>query len=81
MHYNINYTNEPNKAAKAVADIIDYLGDAKYNEISGMISRVTHCGHFAMYCSLAGIQGYPVIAWYEHYHGAGSWKQEQLDGL
>lgn len=80
-HYDIDYSKSPAPAFDAVQDIIDYLGKKKYNEISPMISLVTHCGQFTMYCSLAGIKGFPVRAWYEHYHGEGTWKQEEVDGL
>lgn len=80
-HYDIDYSKSPAPAFDAVQDIIDYLGKKKYNEISPMISLVTHCGQFTMYCSIAGIHGFPVRAWYEHYHGQGSWKQEEVDGL
>ena len=80
-HYDIDYSKSPAPTFDAVQDIIDYLGEKKYKEISPMISRITHCGQFAMYCSIAGIHGFPVRAWYEHYHGRGSWKQEEVDGL
>ena len=56
-------------------------GKAKYAEVSPMMAEVTNCGQFAMFCSLAGIQGFPVRAWYEHFHGQGSWKPEELEGM
>lgn len=81
MHYTRDYTNSPTKAFDAVQDIIDYLGKTKYDKIAPWMARVSHCGNFAMFCALAGIQGYPVIAWYEHFHGQDSWKPEQLEYL
>ncbi len=81
MKTTISYKDSPSPAFDAVQDIIDYLGTERYNKLSPAISLVTNCGQFAMYCSLAGIHGFPVRAWYEHYHGQGSWKQEELDGL
>lgn len=81
MKTTINYNNSPAPAFDAVQDIIDYLGTERYNKLSGAMSLVTHCGQFAMYCSLAGIHGFPVKAWYEHYHGEGSWKPEEMEDL
>lgn len=81
MKTTISYANSPAPAFDAVQDIIDYLGEERYNKISPLISYVTNCGQFAMLCSLAGIHGFPVKAWYEHYHGQGSWKPEQLEDL
>lgn len=81
MHTTVSYHNSPSPAFDAVQDIIDYLGKAKYAEVSPMMAEVTNCGQFAMFCSLAGIQGFPVRAWYEHFHGQGSWKPEELEGM
>lgn len=80
MHTTIDYSKSPAPQCDAVNDIKDYLGP-KWDQVSEMMRSVTHCGHFAMYCSLAGISGYPVCAWYELYHGQGSWKGEQLDDI
>lgn len=81
MHNTIDYGKSPAPAFDAVQDIIDYLGKDKYDKVAPEMAKLTNCGQFAMYCSLAGIQGFPVKAWYEHFHGQGSWKQEQLDEL
>lgn len=81
MHYTIDYSKSPAKAFDAVEDIRDYLGRKRYDLLKVEMGKVKHCGQFAMYCSLAGIHGYPVIAWYEHCQGQSSWKPEQLDDL
>lgn len=73
MHTNIDYKKSPAPAFDAVQDIIDYMGKEKYNDISPMMAKVTSCGLFSNYCALAGIQGFPVKAWYEHFHGQGTW--------
>lgn len=81
MHYNVDYTDHPNKAKAAVSDILDFLGTERFEKLVPEMAKITHCGNFAMYCALAGIEGYPVIAWYESFHGEGTWKPEQLEYL
>lgn len=81
MHTTIDYSNRPAKAFDAVEDIKKWFGPEKWEKVSPMMAAVKHCGNFAMYASLGGVQGYPVIAWYELYHGQGSWKPEELEGL
>lgn len=79
MHTTIDYNKSPAPAFDAVEDIKDYLGTEKYAKISPEMAKLTNCGAFAMYCSLAGIHGFPVKAWYEHFHGQCSWKQSELE--
>lgn len=81
MHNTIDYSKSPAPAFDAVQDVMDWLGPERYNKLSGQMSLITNCGQFALICSFAGIHGFPVKAWYEHYHGQGTWKPEQLDYL
>lgn len=74
MHTTIDYSGSPSMAFDAVEDIKEWLGKAKWDEISPMMAKVTDCEQFRMYAWLAGVQGFPVKAWYEIYHGQGSWK-------
>ena len=78
-HYTTDYSKSVAPHFDAVQDIIDYLGAERYAKIAPEMAKLKHCGAFAMYCSLAGIQGFPAKAWYEHFQGQGSWKPEQLD--
>lgn len=78
MHNTVDYSKSPTPAFDAVEDIKDWVGKDRWDAISAEMAKVTRCHQFALYASLAGIQGYPVIAWYELYHGQGSWKQEEL---
>lgn len=73
MHTDISYKNEPAPRHKAIEDIKDWLGMPKYNEIRPMMTRVTNVKQFSFYCGLAGIQGFPVMAWYDSFHGEGAW--------
>lgn len=80
MKYTRSYKDSLSPNFDAVEDIKEYLGADKFTKLGqeGM-SQVFNCAQFALYASLAGIEGFPVIAWYEHYHGQGSWKQEEFD--
>ena len=73
MHKTIDYGKSPSPQFDAVEDIHDWLGDS-YDKIAAELSQVKDCEQFAFWCSFAGISGFPVKAWYEHFHGQGSWK-------
>lgn len=81
MHNTIDYGKSPSPAFDAVEDIKSWLGPKRWAKLQPEMSKVKHCGNFAMFCALAGIQGYPVRAWYELINGQGSWKAEQLEYL
>jgi hypothetical protein len=72
-HYDISYSKSPAPNFDAVQDIIEWLGIERFQHLSKKMMEVKHCGTWRMALSLAGIQGFPVIAWYEHIHGQGSW--------
>jgi hypothetical protein len=79
MHVDIDYTNRSTAAFDAVEDIKEYLGQKKFDEISPEFAKVTDCKQFRFYCMLGGIRGFPVKAWYESFHGQGSWKEPTDD--
>lgn len=79
MHSTIDYRNSPAPQHDAVNDIKDYLGIARWNAVSEEMRKVTNCAQFALHCSFMGISGFPVRAWYELYHGEGSWDESALD--
>lgn len=68
-----DYGQSPAKAFDAVEDIREYLGEVRWTAVSPQMAQVRDPKQFAFYCMLAGIEGYPVEAWYELYHGGGSW--------
>lgn len=72
----IDYKSSPAPAFDAVEDVIFWLGKS-YDKIAREMALVKDCRTFAFYCRFVGIQGFPVKAWYEHFHGQGSWKDEQ----
>jgi hypothetical protein len=74
MSNTINYTNRTTPAFDAVVDIQEWMGKDRWNKISPEMAKVRNREQFALYASLAGVHGFPVKAWYELYHGQGSWR-------
>ena len=75
-HYTIDYSKSPAKAFDEVEDIKEYLGD-RYDHMVELIENVSDCERFTFYCSMMGISGFPVKAWYEHFHGQNSYKETE----
>lgn len=67
-HYTINYNGLSPQARhdKAIADIIEYMGAERYAKLTLMFSERSPMtmSHFEFACSFAGVQGWPVRAWY-----------------
>lgn len=72
MKTTIDYTNSPAKNFDAVEDVKDWLG-ARYDALASEMRNVRNPKYFTFYCSLAGIEGFPVQAWYDHFHGEGKY--------
>lgn len=73
MHNTIDYSKSPSPASDAVNDIKEWLGQDRWDRVSPELAKVTNADAFTMLAGLAGVQGFPVKAWYELYHGQGSW--------
>lgn len=77
-HYNISYADlSPEaKRTKAIADIIDWLGQDRYDTISKLFLDMQQAEgkpswkKFSMALFMSGIAGYPLVAWYETLFGA-----------
>lgn len=75
MHYTVDYSglSEQKKQDKAIADIIAYLGQDKFDAITVELKKYIADGaqlvHVQFQLSFVGIQGYPVTAWYEYCGG------------
>lgn len=67
-----DYSKSPAKAFDAVEDVKAWLG-SRWAVASPEMAKVRDPEQFALWASFAGIEGYPVEAWYELYHGKGSW--------
>lgn len=59
----------PDDHVRAISDIREYLGDAKYNRIAPVMATYTDPRKFEILCGIAGIEGFPVVAWYESLTG------------
>lgn len=74
MKKTIDYSKSLCPAFDAVEDIKAELGP-RWASASPLMARVTNPSDFAQWASFAGVEGFPVGAWYELYHGAGSWEK------
>ena len=72
MKTTVDYANNLAPQHAAVNDIIEYLGE-RYAQIAQQMRLVTDHQQFSMWCSFMGIEGYPIAAWYDHFHGGGAW--------
>lgn len=73
-HYDVNYSGlSPNDAHnQAIKDIIDYMGEEKYNDLTQQFRAFElNLDAFRMYVSFAGIQGFPVERWYNEVYPFG----------
>lgn len=75
MKTTIDYSNDPAPMHKAVEDIKDYLGDA-YDNAAEVVKRLESRELFSQVCGFMGIEGLPVRAWYDHFHGEGAFAKE-----
>lgn len=78
MKTEIDYSTSPAPAFDAVEDIKSYLG-SRYDKIANEMKTVIDANLFAAYCGLAGIEGFPIKAWYEHFQGQGAWETATKD--
>lgn len=74
-HYDIDYStmSEPQKSTEALQDIINYLGVPRFQDLTQLFRREYPASpdieRFTFQCAFAGVQGYPVLVWYEHIWG------------
>lgn len=78
MKTTIDYSQSAAPAFDAVEDIKEYLGKDRWEQVSPEMAKITDREQFAAFASFAGIEGFPVRAWYELYHGQGSWGEDRL---
>ena len=51
----------------------------KWPNVNEMMGQIKDCRLFSFYAAFGGVEGYPVVVWYESYHGKGSWKWPEED--
>lgn len=72
MKTTVDYSRSPAKAFDAVEDVKSWFGP-KWPEVSDMMKSITDPQTFAFYANFGGVEGYPVEAWYDLYHGQGAY--------
>ena len=72
-----DYTNSPTKAFDAVEDIKDWFKHSgrEWDVLSPNMAKVVDVEQFVNWAGFAGIEGYPVEAWYDLYHGQGAYRK------
>jgi hypothetical protein len=84
-HYNISYAGLEGaaKQQRALEDISDWLGNwRKFSTLTAAF-RAEHAikpltqRSFTLFAGIAGVQGYPVIAWWNHCFPSRPWKDEE----
>lgn len=74
MHTTVDYGKSPAPSFDAVEDIKNYLGD-RYDKMAEIMKSL-HKSDFEAGCEMfLGISGFPVQAWYDHFHGQGAWEK------
>lgn len=73
MHREVRYGERLTPKFDAVEDIKQWFGKRKWNEISPQFAKVTDPRAFQFLAGMGGVQGFPVEAWYDLYHGEGAW--------
>lgn len=81
MHITIDYSISPSPKFDAIEHIKEWLGQERWDKISPEMSKIKDHAQFQLIASFGGVQGFPVKAWYELYHGDGSWTEpNNFDG-
>lgn len=68
----IPYDNSPCPATDAVFDTQDYF-KSNWGSVIDKLGKIRDQNVFAMALSLAGVEGFPVKAVYNHIHGGRAW--------
>lgn len=75
MSMKIDYAHSPAPRFDAVEDVKNYFG-GRWDTVSEIMCKVTDPDQFRVLANFAGVRGFPVIPWYELYHGEGAWAQK-----
>jgi len=69
-----DYSKSNAKAFDAVEDIKGYFGD-RWEKVSLLMRDIPNVQSFSTWANFAGIEGYPIEAWYDLYFGQGSYRK------
>jgi hypothetical protein len=71
----VDYSKSASPRADALQDVIEELGERWDSAKAFGLNKVTDTEQFASWAGFAGVEGAPVEAWYDHYHGEGAWEK------
>ena len=72
MKTQIDYAGSPAPRFDAVEDIKDYFGK-RWDKVSGLMGAIHDVELFEQWANFSGVEGFPVKAWYDLYHGEGAY--------
>lgn len=72
MKTTVDYSKSPAKAFDAVEDVKNWFGDC-WPQVNDLMKSVDDVKVFGFYANFADVEGYPVEAWYDLYHGQGAY--------
>lgn len=67
--YTVSYEglDDVTKHNQAIADVKEYLGEDRFSQLTELFRQQPYTlDQFSLAVSFAGVQGYPVKAWYNH---------------
>ena len=68
MKIEVSYAKSEAPNFDALEDIKDYLG-GRYEKIAEQVKAIKEFETFEIICGFLGIEGFPVKAWFRHFHG------------
>lgn len=74
MKRTVDYSKSASPRADALQDVIEELGERWDSAKKFGLQFVKDTEQFTNWAGFAGIEGAPVEAWYDHYHGQGAWE-------
>lgn len=76
MKTTIDYSKSPAPDFDCVADVQAYLGK-RYDSVAEQFKKL-NADQFTIACSFIGIEGRPIRAWFDHFHGKGAYAKEWM---
>jgi hypothetical protein len=80
MHQNFDYSKSAAPHSDAVIHVRDWFGD-RWDEISPLMKGITDPHMFRRWAAFAGIEGFPVEAWYDLYRGRGAYRKAMVNKM
>lgn len=72
MHVTIDYSKSPAAKHDAMQDVMEWFG-SRWETVNAIMKEVKDVRSFTFAANFAGVRGFPVSAWYDHYWGEGAY--------